>query len=162
MIVAAAGNTANTDCKQNPIYNPLTPNDSRDWAGVTTVVTPAWFSDYVLTVGAVDSTGAPLSDLSVAGPWVSIAAPGTDVVSLSPRDDGLINASEGPDNAMVAPGGHVVLGGHRVRGGRPGAREVPRPDLASGDQPADPHRPRTGARGGQPGRARHRRPGRRR
>ena len=105
VIVAAAGNTANTDCKQNPIYNPLTPNDSRDWAGVTTVVTPAWFSDYVLTVGAVDSTGAPLSNMSVAGPWVSIAAPGTDVVSLSPRDDGLINASEGPDNAMVRPEG---------------------------------------------------------
>ena len=105
VIVAAAGNTANTDCKQNPIYNPLTPNDSRDWAGVTTVVTPAWFSDYVLTVGAVDSTGAPLCNMSVAGPWVSIAAPGTDVVSLSPRDDGLINATEGPDNAMVRPEG---------------------------------------------------------
>lgn len=105
VIVAAAGNTANTDCKQNPIYNPLTPNDSRDWAGVTTVVTPAWFSDYVLTVGAVDSAGAPLSNLSLAGPWVSIAAPGTDVVSLSPRDDGLINASEGPDNTMVRPEG---------------------------------------------------------
>ena len=63
VIVAAAGNTANTDCKQNPVYNPLTPNDPRDWAGVTTVVTPAWFSDYVLTVGAVDSTGAPLTEL---------------------------------------------------------------------------------------------------
>jgi membrane-anchored mycosin MYCP len=107
VIVAAAGNTAsaNSDCKQNPIYNPLTPNDSRDWAGVTTVVTPAWYSDYVLTVGAVDSTGAPLSNMSVAGPWVSIAAPGTDVVSLSPRDDGLINASEGNDNTMVRPEG---------------------------------------------------------
>jgi membrane-anchored mycosin MYCP len=105
VIVAAAGNTQNTDCKQNPICNPLTPNDPRDWAGVTTVVTPAWFSDYVLTVGAVDAVGAPLTDLSLAGPWVSIAAPGTDVVSLSPRDDGLINASEGPDNTMIAPAG---------------------------------------------------------
>jgi membrane-anchored mycosin MYCP len=105
VIVAAAGNTANTDCKQNPIYNPLTPNDPRDWGGVTTVVTPAWFSDYALTVGAVDSTGAPLTELSLAGPWVSIAAPGTDVVSLSPRDDGLINASEGPENTMIAPAG---------------------------------------------------------
>jgi membrane-anchored mycosin MYCP len=105
VIVAAAGNTQNTDCKQNPIYNPLTPNDPRDWARVTTVVTPAWFSDYVLTVGAVDASGAPLTHLSLAGPWVSIAAPGTDVVSLSPRDDGLINASEGPDNTMIAPAG---------------------------------------------------------
>jgi membrane-anchored mycosin MYCP len=108
VIVAAAGNSGDagaSDCKQNPIYNPLTPNDPRDWAGVNTVVTPAWFSDYVLTVGAVDSAGAPLTDLSLAGPWVSIAAPGTDVVSLSPRDDGLINASEGPNNQMVAPAG---------------------------------------------------------
>ena len=57
VIVAAAGNTSNKDCKQNPIYNPLQPDDPRDWAGVTTVVTPAWFSDYVLTVGAVDADG---------------------------------------------------------------------------------------------------------
>lgn len=107
VIVAAAGNVGNEgggDCKQNPIYNPLTPNDPRDWAGVTTVATPAWFSDYVLTVGAVDSSGAPLSS-SMAGPWVSIAAPGTDVESLSPRDDGLMNAVEGQKNTLVAPAG---------------------------------------------------------
>ena len=107
VIVAAAGNVGNeggNDCKQNPIYNPLTPNDPRAWAGVTTVATPAWFSDYVLTVGAVDSTGAPL-DSSMAGPWVSIAAPGTDVESLSPRDDGLMNAVEGTKNTLVAPAG---------------------------------------------------------
>ncbi|WP_273735434.1 type VII secretion-associated serine protease mycosin [Mycolicibacterium septicum] len=106
VIVAAAGNTSNNDCnKQNPAYDPLQPKDPRDWAGVNTVVTPAWFSDYVLTVGAVDSTGTALSDLSVAGPWVSIAAPGTDVVSVSPREDGLINAVEGRDNQMIAPAG---------------------------------------------------------
>ena len=38
VIVAAAGNVGDetsNDCKQNPIYNPLTPNDPRDWAGVT-------------------------------------------------------------------------------------------------------------------------------
>ena len=107
VIVAAAGNIGSdtgNDCKQNPIYNPLTPNDPRDWAGVSTVVTPAWFSDYVLTVGAVDSSGAPL-DSSVAGPWVSIAAPGTDIESLSARDDGLMNALEGNKNTMVAPVG---------------------------------------------------------
>jgi membrane-anchored mycosin MYCP len=105
VIVAAAGNTSNADCKQNPIYDPLQPNDPRDWHGVTTVVTPAWFSDYVLTVGAVDSTGAPMTQMSMAGPWVSIAAPGTDIVGLSPRDDGLINAVEGPQNQMLSPQG---------------------------------------------------------
>ncbi|RUP03961.1 MAG: type VII secretion-associated serine protease mycosin [Mycobacterium sp.] len=107
VIVAAAGNSGesgNSDCKQNPVYDPLTPNDPRDWAGVTTVVTPAWFSDYVMTVGAVDATGAPL-DTSMAGPWVSLAAPGTDIEGVSPREDGLMNAVEGRDNTMVAPVG---------------------------------------------------------
>ncbi|MBN3459466.1 type VII secretion-associated serine protease mycosin [Mycobacterium sp. DSM 3803] len=108
VIVAAAGNAGdggNSDCSQNPPPDPLKPDDPRNWHGVTTVVTPAWFDNYVLTVGAVDSNGNPLTDLSMSGPWVGIAAPGTDVVGLSPRDDGLINASEGRDNKMVAPAG---------------------------------------------------------
>ena len=107
VIVAAAGNVGEeggNDCKQNPIYNPLTPNDPRDWAQVSTVVAPAWFSDYVLTVGAVDSSGAPVQS-SVAGPWVSIAAPGTDIESLSARDDGLMNALEGRNNSLVPQAG---------------------------------------------------------
>jgi membrane-anchored mycosin MYCP len=105
VIVAAAGDTSQRDCKENPIVDPLHPNDPRDWNGVTTVVTPSWFSDYVLTVGAVDSNGTPMDKLSVAGPWVSIAAPGTDVVGFSPRDDSLINAIDGPDNSLLVPSG---------------------------------------------------------
>ncbi|KAA1250920.1 type VII secretion-associated serine protease mycosin [Mycobacterium simiae] len=105
VIVAAAGDGSKKDCKQNPIFDPLAPNDPRDWNGVTTVVTPSWFSDYVLTVGAVDTNGQPMSQMSIAGPWVSIAAPGTDVVGLSPRDDGLINAIDGPDNTLLVPAG---------------------------------------------------------
>jgi membrane-anchored mycosin MYCP len=105
VIVAAAGDTSQRDCKENPLVDPLHPSDSRDWNGVTTVVTPSWFSDYVLTVGAVDSSGTPMDKLSVAGPWVSIAAPGTDVIGLSPRDDSLINAIDGPDNTLLVPSG---------------------------------------------------------
>ncbi|WP_343602697.1 type VII secretion-associated serine protease mycosin [Mycobacterium sp.] len=105
VIVAAAGDTSQKDCKQNPVYDPLQPNDPRDWNAVTTVVTPSWFSQYVLTVGAVDATGAPMDKSSVAGPWVSIAAPGTDVVGLSPRDDSLMNAIDGPDNTLLVPAG---------------------------------------------------------
>src|SRR5271163_602122 len=105
VIVAAAGDTSQRDCKENPMVDPLHPNDSRDWNGVTTVVTPSWFSDYVLTVGAVDASGTPMDKSSVAGPWVSIAAPGTDVVGLSPRDDTLINAIDGPDNTQLVPSG---------------------------------------------------------
>ena len=105
VIVAAAGDTSQRDCKENPIVDPLHPSDARDWNGVTTVVTPSWFSDYVLTVGAVDSSGTPMDKLSVAGPWVSIGAPGTDVLGLSPRDDSLINAIDGPDNSLLVPAG---------------------------------------------------------
>jgi membrane-anchored mycosin MYCP len=105
VIVAAAGDSSKKDCKQNPNFDPLQPNDPRDWSAVTTVVTPSWFSDYVLTVGAVDATGQPLTQMSIAGPWVSIAAPGTDVVGLSPRDDGVINAIDGPDNSLLVPAG---------------------------------------------------------
>ncbi len=112
VIVSAAGDTSKKDCKQNPAFDPMQPQDPRDWSGVTTVVTPSWFSDYVLTVGAVDTEGRPLTQggqgqgsTSVAGPWVGIAAPGTDVVGLSPRDDGLINAIDGPDNTLLVPAG---------------------------------------------------------
>ncbi|TDH47514.1 type VII secretion-associated serine protease mycosin, partial [Mycobacterium eburneum] len=105
VIVAAAGDTSKRDCKQNPVYDPLRPNDPRDWGGVTTVVTPSWFDEFVLTVGAVDSNGAPLDKSSVAGPWVSLAAPGTDIEGLSPRDDGLMNAVDGPDNSLLVPSG---------------------------------------------------------
>jgi membrane-anchored mycosin MYCP len=46
-----------------------------------------------------------MDKLSVAGPWVGIAAPGVDVVGLSPRDDSLINAIDGPDNTLLVPSG---------------------------------------------------------
>lgn len=105
VIVVAAGDTSKQGCKQNPLHDPLHPDDPRDWSGVSTVVTPSWFSDYVLTVGAVDTTGAPMANMSVAGPWVSIAAPGTDIVGLSPRDNGLINAVDGPENTLLVPSG---------------------------------------------------------
>jgi membrane-anchored mycosin MYCP len=104
VIVAAAGDGNQKDCKQNPPVDPLQPKDPRGWNAVTTVVTPSWFSDYVVTVGAVDSNGQP-GQSSVAGPWVSLAAPGTDMIGLSPRDDGLINAIDGPDNTLIPPTG---------------------------------------------------------
>jgi membrane-anchored mycosin MYCP len=46
-----------------------------------------------------------MSQMSIAGPWVGISAPGTDVMGLSPRDDGLINAIDGPDNTLLVPAG---------------------------------------------------------
>ena len=99
VIVAAAGNKGDPlspDCGQNPAYNPLDPQDPRDWAGVRTIVSPAWFSDYVLSVGAVTPDGQPLPD-SINGPWVGVAAPGWRIMGLSSTNGAPINALPGRD-----------------------------------------------------------------
>ena len=85
VIVAAAGNEGEDGCAQNPSFDPLNTDDPRDWHQVKTVSSPSWFSDYVLSVGAVDNTGAPISK-SLAGPWVAAAAPGVGIMGLSPAD----------------------------------------------------------------------------
>ena len=89
--VAAAGNEGEDGCAQNPAFDPLNTNDPRDWQHVKTVSSPSWFSDYVLSVGAVDDTGAPLAN-SLSGPWVGTAAPGVGIMGLSPQTGGPVNA----------------------------------------------------------------------
>lgn len=91
VIVSAAGNDSEDGCAQNPLFDPLNASDPRDWHQVKTVSSPSWFSDYVLSVGAVDNTGAPISK-SLAGPWVSAAAPGVGIMGLSPQTGGPVNA----------------------------------------------------------------------
>jgi len=87
VVVTAAGNVGNGPCsEQNPL-RPQTP----DWSDVTTVVTPGWYDDYVLTVGSVGRDGNP-SPFSLAGPWVDVAAVGEGVVSLDPDGEGLIDS----------------------------------------------------------------------
>ncbi|GFG68309.1 type VII secretion-associated serine protease mycosin [Mycolicibacter senuensis] len=77
VVVAAAGNT----------------DDGCD-AGEPMIVTPAWYDDYVLTVGSVDARGAP-SAFTLAGPWVDVAAPGEGVLSLSSVADAMANTVGG-------------------------------------------------------------------
>jgi membrane-anchored mycosin MYCP len=91
VVVAAAGNDGEDECAQNPTFDPLDPNDPRDWHQVKTVSSPSWFSDYVLSVGAVDNTGAPINK-SLTGPWVAAAAPGIGIMGLSPQTGGPVNA----------------------------------------------------------------------
>ncbi|ORW01707.1 type VII secretion-associated serine protease mycosin [Mycobacterium kyorinense] len=91
VIVAAAGNDGEESCVQNPVFDPLEPSDPRDWHQVKTVSSPSWFADYVLSVGAVDNTGMPISK-SLAGPWVAAAAPGVGIMGLSPQTAGAVNA----------------------------------------------------------------------
>ncbi|MGH3677757.1 MAG: type VII secretion-associated serine protease mycosin [Mycobacterium sp.] len=91
VVVAAAGNVGGLgQCPdQNPPANPAHPGRP-DWDTVKVVVSPAWYDEYVLTVGSVDQHGAP-SRFTLAGPWVDVAAPGEAVVSLDPDGEGFVD-----------------------------------------------------------------------
>ncbi|MGU3431722.1 type VII secretion-associated serine protease mycosin [Actinomycetes bacterium M1A6_2h] len=100
VVVAAAGNLGSGNCKeQNSSPSPASP-EADPWSTVATVASPAWFDDYVLTVGSVDSDGYP-SDFSLAGPWVDVAAPGTEMTSLDPAGSGLAIGTSGDDGGTV-------------------------------------------------------------
>jgi membrane-anchored mycosin MYCP len=75
VVVAAAGNTGGAaQC-------PRQLSDAT-WETATVAVSPAWYDDYVLTVGSVNAQGAP-SPFTLAGPWVDVAAAGETVTSLA-------------------------------------------------------------------------------
>jgi membrane-anchored mycosin MYCP len=92
VVVAAAGNFNKQGlCSvQNDVTDPNLPLADA-WKTVRTIASPAWFQDYVLTVGAV-TQGAEPADFSLRGPWVDLAAPGEQITSLSPNGPGLMNA----------------------------------------------------------------------
>ncbi|WP_409489777.1 S8 family serine peptidase [Amycolatopsis sp. cmx-11-12] len=75
VVVAAAGNVGDK-CLQNDQPDPKSPK---------MIVTPPWFADDVLSVAAIDDTGG-VAGFSVNGPWVSVAAPGTKIISLDPAE----------------------------------------------------------------------------
>ncbi|MCV7248582.1 type VII secretion-associated serine protease mycosin [Mycobacterium koreense] len=107
VVVAAAGNNGasgafggGATCESNPGTD-LNRTDSRNWEGVTALSLPSYWQPYVLSVGALTPTGQP-SKLTMSGPWVGIAAPGENVVSVSNRDDGgLANAMPGNKQQLV-------------------------------------------------------------
>lgn len=104
VVVAAAGNVGGPgQCpEQNPLSDPTTPGQP-NWATVKVVVSPAWYDDYVLTVGSVGPDGQP-SRFSLAGPWVDVAAPGEGVVSLDPDGEGLVDAVPGVGGSTAIAG----------------------------------------------------------
>ncbi|MCK0441124.1 type VII secretion-associated serine protease mycosin [Gordonia alkaliphila] len=94
-VVASAGNTSEA-CVSNPPYDPKNPGDTRNWEDVQAVSFPSYYapSGLLLSVGGIDDTGAPY-ERTMAGPWVSVAAPATSIVSLDPakgRSGTLMNA----------------------------------------------------------------------
>lgn len=105
VIIAAAGDSGSGGCGSNPLGRPDQPTDPRNWAGVSSVSVPSWWQPYVLSVGAVTSAGQPAA-FTMPGPWVGIAAPGENIVSLS-NDDGGGLADGMPDGR----GGMAPLNG---------------------------------------------------
>ncbi|MGO9928441.1 MAG: type VII secretion-associated serine protease mycosin [Mycobacterium sp.] len=112
VIVAAAGNngatgspTGGTSCESNPLTDLSRPDDPRNWAGVTSVSIPSWWQPYVLSAASLTPDGQP-SKFTMAGPWVGVAAPGENIVSVSNRDGGgLANGLPDDHQQMVALSG---------------------------------------------------------
>jgi membrane-anchored mycosin MYCP len=114
VIVAAAGNirgglAAGSTCESNP----------GNWAGVTSVSIPSWWQPFVLSVGSTTATGEP-SEFTMGGPWLGIAAPGENIVSLSngpggglanglPNDQGEMFPVSGTSYAGAYVSGVVAL-----------------------------------------------------
>ncbi|MCG3757931.1 MULTISPECIES: S8 family serine peptidase [Amycolatopsis] len=88
VVIAAAGNVSE-NCPQNDQADPNKPKS---------IVTPPWFADDVLSVGAIQEDGG-VAPFSVHGPWVGVAAPGTKIVSLDPAEH-----STGLANLTIANG----------------------------------------------------------
>jgi len=101
IIVVAAGNTGQ-DCNQNPPPDPSMPQDPRGWKQVQTIVSPAWYSPLVLTVGGIGQNGQP-SNFSMSGPWVDAAAPAENIVALG-YDGNPVNAFQGQDGPVAING----------------------------------------------------------
>ncbi|MUL81354.1 type VII secretion-associated serine protease mycosin [Mycobacterium sp. CBMA247] len=87
VVVVAAGNVG-AGCTQQDA--PAGPTGGGNWDSVRSVSSPAWYDDLVLCVGSVGSDGAA-SVFSLAGPWVDVAAPGENLVSLHPDGEQLID-----------------------------------------------------------------------
>jgi type VII secretion-associated serine protease mycosin len=119
VIVAAAGNSGPagsvggaTSCESNPLTDLGRPDDPRNWAGVTSISTPSWWQPYVLSVASLTPDGQP-SKFSMAGPWVGVAAPGENIVSVSNRDGGgLANGMPDDHRQQVALSGTSYAAGY--------------------------------------------------
>ncbi len=119
VIVAAAGNTGatgsvagGTSCDSNPLTDLGRPDDPRNWAGVKSVSIPSWWQPYVLSAASLAPDGQP-SKFTMAGPWVGIAAPGENIVSVSNRDGGgLANGLLDDHQQMVALSGTSYAAGY--------------------------------------------------
>lgn len=99
VVVVAAGNVQQQGaCKEQ--------NGTAGWNAVGTIATPAWFAPYVLSVASIEPDGSP-SPFTLYGPWVSVAAPGSNLMSLDskPGGTGLVNGTPQADGQLAPVNG---------------------------------------------------------
>jgi membrane-anchored mycosin MYCP len=105
VIVAAAGNL---EQGQNGC---TTQNDNPDPNRPKWIESPAWFAKDVMSVAAIttdsankQTPGAP-APFTMWGPWVSVAGPGTGIITLDPgRNTGLANQETGSNGPQPLQG----------------------------------------------------------
>jgi membrane-anchored mycosin MYCP len=102
VVVAAAGNTPTAQTadqsasgsggQQQQQASPYTctqlQNDNANPNALTNVEIPPAYADNVLSVASVNPQDGSVSSFSEWGPWVSVAAPGEDIVSVDPGSGG--------------------------------------------------------------------------
>ena len=91
VVVAAAGNVDQSGCKSQ--------NDQLDPTKPKVIADPPWFADDVLSVAAINRQGDPAT-FTAWGPWVSVAAPGTEIITLDPSRDSLANAQKNQNGQL--------------------------------------------------------------
>jgi membrane-anchored mycosin MYCP len=112
VVVAAAGNTGESKCSNNPLSDPAHPGDPRNWAAATTISTPSYWQPYVLSVASLTPAGQP-SNFTMAGPWVGVAGPGEQIVSLgNAPNSGLINGQPSSKEPLVPINGTSFASGY--------------------------------------------------
>lgn len=119
VVIAAAGDSGasgsaggGTGCQPNPLTDLGRPDDPRGWGTVASVAIPSSWQPYVLSVASLAPSGQP-SKFTTAGPWVGVAAPGENIVSVSNRDDGgLANALLGGRQKLVPLSGTGYASGY--------------------------------------------------
>ncbi len=147
VVVAAAGNLQSQGaCKEQ--------NGTAGWNSVRTIATPAWFAPYVLSVGSVELDGSP-SPFTLYGPWISVAAPGSNLMSLDPTPGGtgLVNGTPQADGRIAPVSGtsfssaYVAGLAALVRARLPwlSAGQVMERIVATAHAPGNGHDARTGA-----------------
>lgn len=117
---ASANNSPNQSGQQDSQCTNATQNDNPNPNQVNQIQIPPVLADDVLSVASVNPLSGAVSNFSVWGPWVSVAAPGEDITSIDPGqggsgladqtvDDGKLTTLQGTSFAAPYVAGVVAL-----------------------------------------------------